>query len=186
MFANWRFFDFASCTDGTSQTLLLGEIGVAADGIPRLHTHVYSTPMKLADDPHKCFTAVDRQQTNLYKAGNHFQRGGRWADAGVTYSGFNTVLPPNSPSCVEPPENGAHPDWFGGVFSVGSFHAKGAHLTFVDGSVRFIGQSVNCETSSGVHASAYMGSVSQPGSESPYGVWGAMGTRGCADSAEVP
>ncbi|MCF0234196.1 MAG: DUF1559 domain-containing protein, partial [Thermoguttaceae bacterium] len=79
------------------------------------------------------------------------------------YSGFNTILPPNAPSCEQ--------DWqipnAWGAFSPSSYHSGGVNALRADGSVMFVsdtidtnGSGANCVTSG----------------KSPFGVWGALGT----------
>lgn len=83
------------------------------------------------------------------------------------FTRFNTMLPPNSPSCME-----ADNHWLGGMYSAGSNHTGGAQVTRADGSVAFISQNIDS------------GNQGQPQSlmgMSRYGVWGALGTKGCGE-----
>jgi hypothetical protein len=162
--------------------MMLSEIGVA-DGSRRVVAHVWAEPQSLADFPDACSQAIDPQRGGYYRSDALFERGGRWADAGLSFSAFNAVLPPNSPSCVESTSFGAYPDWFGGVFSAGSYHVRGVHVVFVDGSTRFVSSDINSKTDGASRASVYQGGAAKD-SQSPYGVWGAMGTR--ASSETVP
>ena len=88
-------------------------------------------------------------------------RAQRWLDGYLFYSGFNTVLAPNSPNCTY--SNGDV--W--GVASVQSNHSGGVNAAKLDGSVSFISDTIDC-------GDAYSYAVTS--GKSPYGVWGAMGS----------
>ena len=88
-------------------------------------------------------------------------RGQRFADGQVLVQGFNTVLPPNSPNC----SYGGDSVW--GVAAAQSNHSGGVNAAMLDGSVRFVSETIDC-------GDAYSNAVT--GGQSPYGVWGAMGS----------
>ena len=90
-------------------------------------------------------------------------RGNRWTDARIVYTGFNTVLPPNGPSCLQGSEAGV-----GSLVSAGSYHSGGVQVTMGDGSVKFISETINAGTQT---------AGPQTSGKSPYGTWGALGTR---------
>ena len=99
-------------------------------------------------------------------------RGDRWLDGRPAFTGFQTILPPNSPSCVSS-TNAEDPN--NAIYSASSAHVGGAHALLVDGGVRFI--SGNIDT--GNLTTVTPGRVMTP---SPYGVWGALGTRSATES----
>lgn len=110
------------------------------------------------------------------------------SDAGVGYRGFSglcyhaaftTILPPNSASCLIA-EGGVSYHLTNGIWSAGSEHGSGAQFVFADGSVRFISNNID---------SGNLAVVAPPrisGNPSPYGVWGALGTKAAAETVEVP
>jgi hypothetical protein len=83
----------------------------------------------------------------------------------------NLELPAFQLAYVELPPPSGFSDWFGGVFSAGSYHSHGAHVVFVDVSVRFIDAHSNCESAGVPRASVFNGSANVPGRPSPYGIW---------------
>jgi len=99
-------------------------------------------------------------------------------------SGFNTVLPPNSPSCLWG-TGGGGAGW--GVFSASSFHAGGVNGVFMDGSVRFIPDTINTGDLNGAQGGYHAGSGSAPVQSGPsnYGVWGALGTPQGGETASL-
>jgi len=97
-------------------------------------------------------------------------RGQRWADGGICYTGFQTILPPNAPSCMRQ----GNWDEGRGTLTAQSFHPGGVNGLMGDGSVRFISETI--ETGNlGLSWNAYNGGAST--GPSPYGVWGALGSR---------
>ncbi|MBR4834368.1 MAG: DUF1559 domain-containing protein, partial [Thermoguttaceae bacterium] len=100
--------------------------------------------------------------TELSQDGTASQwRGQRWADGQVMISGFNTVLAPNSPVC----SYGSDSAW--GSATAQSNHSGGVNAAMLDGSVRFVSETIDCGDS-------YANAVTS--GKSPYGVWGAMGS----------
>ncbi|HVX11568.1 MAG TPA: DUF1559 domain-containing protein [Pirellulales bacterium] len=87
--------------------------------------------------------------------------GARWAMGHPYWGMFNTVLPPNSPTCYG--NTGADPSAANGIFPPTSFHPGGVQGAMADGSVRFFADDIDC----GAYGLAP--SLS-------FGVWGAMGT----------
>jgi prepilin-type processing-associated H-X9-DG protein len=87
-------------------------------------------------------------------------------------TGITTILPPNREICSQANNN------FGpGIYGPSSRHVGGAHILMGDGAVIFITDSIESGDS-------YAGNViwngmgaRAPGSQSPYGLWGALGTR---------
>ena len=66
-----------------------------------------------------------------------------------------------------------------GVLPPSSYHQGGVNVAMVDGAVRFISDEI--DAGSAHEPSVYLGSPNPPGSWSPFGVWGAMGTRSSSE-----
>ncbi|MDO5565554.1 MAG: DUF1559 domain-containing protein [Planctomycetia bacterium] len=115
-----------------------------------------------------CTNARDTSDPKLLKTsllGRSF-RGRRFACASAAATCFTTVLPPNSPTCLR---NGW--SWWG-IFPPTSNHSGGVNVCMGDGGVRFVSETVDCGTlaSPTSNASVYYSE------ESPFGVWGALGS----------
>lgn len=105
-------------------------------------------------------------QTNTYNS-----RGSSWADFRYNSSGMFTILPPNGENCV-----GAWID-SAGTMPASSRHQGGAHILMGDGAVVFMTDSVEAgDRRAGAVFRNGTGSRS-PGSASPYGLWGSLGTK---------
>ncbi len=101
-------------------------------------------------------------------------RGGMWAHWQYASTQTNMILPPNSEMC-----GGAWQD-ANGVASVSSRHQGGAHVLMGDGAVIFMTNSVEAGDSRAPSVSLW----TTPGAQSPYGLWGSLGTRASAEVIE--
>lgn len=98
-----------------------------------------------------------------------------WTDGQPERTGMSTVLPPNAPTCSGDANTNA--DSRSGVYPPTSYHPGGACVVMVDGSVQFITDGID----TGNLALAEM--TSGP---SPYGVWGALGSKDGGEGGRVP
>lgn len=149
--------------DGSSNTLLVTEIrqgGSWANQLGRLGLSTSQIP----NDCRATFNTATRSYTT---PASTYGQGARWGDGRSFYSEVNTILPPNAPSCY------IRTDWDGdnGFYTAGSYHSGGVNAVFGDGSVRFIRDTIDAG-----NQAASADTASMPAA-SPYGVWGALGTR---------
>ena len=166
--------------DGATATILLGEIGRDSGGRDfRGGAQAGVTAVTRTSAPEACLdAATDPLDPGVYRAGAPYlgARGSSYASGLQVHTGFNTILPPNGPSCYS-----AAVGWWGtvpdgdraGVWTAGSAHAGGAQFLMGDGAVRFVSETVDVGDQTRAPVAA---------GRSPYGVWGALGSR---DGGEV-
>jgi len=164
-------------TDGTSNTILISERCFPRGEDRSIFGHTAEAISQMSQRPAKCLEQVSKSTreflptvtlltypASVVDLANRPRRtaGTRAYDGAPIYTGFNTVLPPNSPSCVASDANSA------GVFSAQSWHVGGVQAAFADGSVRFISENIDAGDSGAIEVL-----TSGP---SPYGIWGALGS----------
>jgi prepilin-type processing-associated H-X9-DG protein len=105
---------------------------------------------------------------------------------------FHTVMPPNSPNLAAQVQY-ANAAGDGGIFAAQSYHTSGVNCAFFDGSVHFVSDAVNCVSSTITadgpacpNPTAADAQSTQFSKESEFGVWGALGTPACGESAAIP
>jgi prepilin-type N-terminal cleavage/methylation domain-containing protein/prepilin-type processing-associated H-X9-DG protein len=198
---------FSNLTDGTSNTVVFGEITVAYDNeeIARAGTWIYSDdakPLRYANivdgnnNQNKPRACLDTVTNGLYSGtgGTPITAKGLFWGWGVPlFSSFSTVLPPNSPSCAtggtedtstyapNAPHNQGNNNNDANTWtqnrrvmnSASSWHSGGVNVVFGDGSVHFINETINTGTGTKIVNSG----------ESPFGVWGALGSINGGETA---
>lgn len=159
---NMKFRDFL---DGLSNTIFFSETVASRVRNPG-QSEIIRDVTGLSKTPALCLRAASKGQLQFWD----FGRGARWSDGRPVYTGFQTVLPPNSPSCTS--ELGMDDP----IVSASSLHAGGVQVLMADGAVVFIADSIDAgdATKAGV---AIGNDYSPPGDKSPYGLWGGLGTR---------
>ncbi len=203
MFCRGQQFLLAACTDGTSNTIMFGEIGSPASPLvgniasakeARTQGHIVksvpmvpptTTPTTTVPsiDPKQC-SAKARSGTYIGTVPIFARRGTRWLDGLPAYSAFSTIIGPNGPSCSDPANANGEGN---GIYTAGSYHFGGAHVVMFDNAVRFIPNEIDTTNSdpsptantTDYYAPGFLGGVRTPNwtSPSPFGTWGAMGTR---------
>ncbi|MDR1492291.1 MAG: DUF1559 domain-containing protein [Planctomycetaceae bacterium] len=183
----WRGMSYIS--DGTSNTIAASEAIICASSSSRAIKGGIFPIIASPDNGNnggpvgKCGLSVltDPADRTNYKSGLTFadvtktteiasnQRGGRFHDGRTVYTGFTTVLPPNSPSC----SHSSHPENTFGILSAQSNHTGGVNGARFDGSVQFISDTIDFNGGTG-------GQVTS--GKSPYGVWGALGSPNGGES----
>jgi type II secretory pathway pseudopilin PulG len=177
-FAPCRWFGLESISDGTSNTILFSEhvtsrldrkfrgvVGnIATSSLPTASGGCETTFIAKT-----CLDAVSKgEYVSTVSINSGY--GDRWMDAANYFTWINTILPPNSPTCrtsgdpnpmINPPT---------------SFHSGGVNTALGDASVRFVSDTINAGT---LTAS---GPLCVSSGSSPFGVWGAMGSK---DGGEI-
>jgi prepilin-type processing-associated H-X9-DG protein len=88
---------------------------------------------------------------------------------------MTTILPPNSAVCVFGNSGSISAHLFPGIWSATSKHPGGVVVAMCDGSTRFVTDNINTGNL------ALVAPASDSGAGSPYGVWGAMGSKSGGD-----
>lgn len=162
-------------TDGSSNTILMSEhirgntaqFAVAGNNSPLVNTSI-------GQNWNDNIPASCRAMTigNRWIAGTTVKArmGTSLWDGQAERCGMTTIIPPNGPSCSDGTDVNA--DSPNAMATPSSFHTGGVHALMGDGAVRFISDNIDS------------GDLTVPtpannaGGPSPYGVWGALGTRG--------
>jgi prepilin-type N-terminal cleavage/methylation domain-containing protein/prepilin-type processing-associated H-X9-DG protein len=164
----------ADIRDGTSNTLAFSEnTTYSPNAHGKIHGHyVIVSSGTFRANPSICMAARGPNGRLVGTLpGSHHRDGEAWASGYPMICGFTSILPPNAPSCAV----GAG-EWQEGIFSADSYHPGGVNATMMDGSVRFVSDTINT------------GNLATPMPRfnslglSPYGVWGALGSK---DGAET-
>lgn len=192
VFVPRQVITFHEILDGLSNTMMAGEIATdLGDQDIRTSGSFQNAWSQIHDHPKLCVDQIDPERPTFWLPGHNTnsgrpdqRRGFRWADAAAIYTGFNSILPPNSELCLAGGDSGI------GMLPPSSRHLGGCHILMGDGAVSFITDSIDAgdQGASDLGAGTVIrGGVESraAGSPSPYGVWGALGTRSSAETAET-
>lgn len=201
MFVPRMITSFDDVTDGLSNTIMLGEVATDLGDkdtrtAPSLNngpnqktgnvnsldgesTQLVEGSRGVLDDLRFCQSQIDPTRPQFWDSSspaiqlptNTGQgRGYRWADSIALMTSCNTTLPPNSELCFVGDANTI------GTLPTSSRHQGGCHVAMGDGAIKFITDSIECGDTQGTVTSDGKGRLA-PGSPSPFGLWGALGTR---------
>jgi len=98
-------------------------------------------------------------------------RGACWANFRGHTTQCYTILPPNRENCVGQWVDGP------GTMPMSSNHQGGAHVLMADGAVVFMTDSIEAGDSTAGAVRLGQTGPRAPGKPSPYGLWGALGTK---------
>jgi prepilin-type processing-associated H-X9-DG protein len=187
MFVNNRELNFRSTLDGLANTVLCGEIATDLgdnDKRTTLPTNVggHAAPNEKNQcrlNPSYAVPYVDSRRPRFWSLTGLTKivvwgRGYRWHDYMPPYTQMTTVLAPNRELCSEGQD---HRDV---VSPPSSRHQGGVHVLMGDGAVKFITDSIEAGNSRATQVS-HRTPGPPPGSPSPFGLWGALGSRAAAE-----
>ena len=177
VFGTIRGTRMSDMVDGTSNTVALSEhlisnFALGSQTSVRVTQGTATGFSGLQSAPGKCLLAADGgfyARPSTVKG----RTGWQWTDGQVEKVGFTTVLGPNQPSCID----GANVNGDGQhtIMSASSNHAGGVMTVRCDGSVHFVSDSID---------TGNLALPSVTSGPSPYGVWGAMGSKDGGEIAE--
>ena len=190
----WRYGSFGSLADGSSNTVAFAERATnesrADNPSKQIKGSMAGTVTPLSTEtpgnviPAQC--VAQKSPINPIEFNNapvtYGNFGIGWAMGYYCVAGFTTVLPPNSPSCSR---EGGTAYWQGTmILSASSYHTGGINIGIADGSVQFVSDTINARTPSfaGADDPFVTGKETESGI-SPYGVWGALGSKNGGESA---
>ncbi|MHB8897947.1 MAG: DUF1559 domain-containing protein [Thermoguttaceae bacterium] len=177
-------YNFASVTDGLSNTVGFSErvVGTAMNKVKggfavaatvQPGTATGATMLGVVPLNCKSIPVTDGiYPASVVAAGD--LTGRYFSDGSMVAAGFNTILPPNSPSCAV---SGIGTQEARIIAPPTSNHPGGCNVCMLDGSVQFISDTIDCGDLSKNLVNA---------GKSPYGVWGALGSREGRESVTLP
>lgn len=187
-FGRHTYVTLGQITDGTSNTLAFSERRIPTDQDGKGMV-AWSAGDVDAYVPLTCRALWGSGVGGRYGAGyvrfnRDTQAGYRWADGAAFFHAVTTILPPNTAVCLI----GNSDDWratgghYGpGIWTPTSEHVGGVQCGYVDGSVHFVSENID---------TGNLGIIAPPengGSLSPYGVWGALGSKAGGETiSELP
>lgn len=182
IFGRMSFCKIAEITDGTSNTIALTERSRAVDLYDLGGVAVDSTSDPSSYAPISCriYKPTNRRYapSTVMFTGDSYP-GYRYAGGNAFFAAATTILPPNSASCVfNTSVVSLH--WASGIWTPSSDHPGGVMVAMADGSCRFISNSIDAGNPSIVAPTL------TNGNPSPYGVWGALGTKQGAEPVSPP
>ncbi len=164
-------------TDGTSNTIMMSEgVRGAAFGNPLVVTaggdYRSVNNIIMNQDPINAPGACRSLVTGGFiNAGLSIKswRGRHLWDGQPERVGFTTITPPNSPACAA--SNNVNADSADANLPPSSMHVGGVHCLMADGAVRFVSENIDSGNLTAANPAQNGGGLS------PYGVWGALGTK---------
>ena len=186
MFAPRTQTRFRDTLDGLSNTIMGGEIATDL-GDRDKRTISLNSPANLHNMPRRCvrdnlidperpqfWVATLKQATSGGESTNNnwleresHARGFRWADGQTPFSAITTIRPPNAELCANSNFSSEM------IAPPSSRHQGGVHVLMGDGAVKFITDSIEA----GNQDATMIHWNENPGGASPYGLWGALGSR---------
>lgn len=157
--------------DGTSNTIVCSEVASGDYNNERIRGSVcYYAGFDAGSwvaSPSLCMNQKSPTNPNGYTpAVVQHPRAGNFLDRLPLQSAFTTVMPPNAPSCFKYNQEQGQV----ALLPPTSYHSGGVNVGMLDGSVRFISDTIDTNGLSDIPTG-----VNLTG-QSPMGVWGAMGS----------
>jgi prepilin-type N-terminal cleavage/methylation domain-containing protein len=178
VFGRHSYTRIAEISDGTSNTIALGERNRPAKVNDRGACAVATSANAANFVPLTCRAMLQGQTYNptVTIFTTDTAPGYRWAGGNAYFHALTTILPPNSAVCVFGASGSISAHLFPGIWSATSEHPGGVLVAMCDGSTRFVNDNINSGNL------AIVAPAADSGAPSPYGVWGALGTKSGGDA----
>jgi prepilin-type N-terminal cleavage/methylation domain-containing protein len=177
IFGRHSYVRLAEISDGTSNTIALGERQRPAKVFDKGSVAVDASANPSNYVPLSCRALFTGQMyipsATMFTSDD--APGYRWAAGNAYFADFETILPPNSASCVFGNSGSISAHLFPGVWTAGSEHPGGVQVAMSDGSTRWVSNNIDTGNLAAVAP------LSNSGAGSPYGVWGALGSKNGGD-----
>jgi len=179
VFGRHSYTRLAEITDGTSNTIALGERSRPNKIFDKGAVAVDASANPSSYVPLSCRALISGAtyipSATMFTSDN--APGYRWAAGNAYFAALSTILPPNSANCVFGNSGSISAHLFPGIWTPTSEHPGGVIVAMCDGSTRFVNDNINTGNLAAVAPSF------DSGSPSPYGVWGALGSKSGGDVA---
>lgn len=191
VFARSQILGIRDILDGTSNTIAMGEIAtylgdrdvrtISTTGTANVRETLQNNPSWCRDQTGGTLGFIDPARPGFWAASTNVVgvgRGYRWAECSPSFGVCSTILPPNREYC------GGGTDTRANITTMSSYHQGGVHVLMADGAVKFVTDSIEAGNSHAaqVNLAGTAALGNQPGSMSPYGLWGALGSRSAKET----
>jgi hypothetical protein len=184
-------YNLSAITDGTSNTLIFSEKEGVSDLVV---SRKVKTDLVLTDFGDGVFIvagpvgALGSRSVcqNFVGRGGEYGPGiidsnlrawpGKLFDGSPFFNSFWTITPPNGPSCFV----STYQPNSGHMITASSRHPGGVSAAFGDGAIRFVSEMINVGTGDA------FSNPPEANGHSPFGVWGALGSRNGGETASLP
>ncbi|MCL2622360.1 MAG: DUF1559 domain-containing protein [Planctomycetaceae bacterium] len=180
-----RFRTFGSISDGSSNTVAFAEAVVGQRGTRNVKGGFVvnlPNPPQPPSELVKTVSTIDRSVYANDREVADFARGMNYAEGNVAITGFQTILPPNSPSGSASAGGLGQAGWYYSISSASSNHTGGVNIGLGDGSVQFVSDTVaSGDPTADIYGTVYATTRAWNNhpeftGRSPFGVWGALGS----------
>ena len=176
---------FRDVLDGLANTIAMGEQNTSLGNREANADALSDQGNAIMTNPALCDAQVDPARPQFYLSGANLtgfdgtdSKGYRWCSALGAHTSLWTIRPPNNVSCFHDDRNGQ------GYNTMGSRHQGGCHILMGDGAIKFVTDSIEAGDQTAIPVLGTNDTTPPPGIVSPYGLWGALGTRGSKEVIE--
>lgn len=181
-----RTIALSGMSDGTSNTILFAEVAIAqptASTGQRVKGGLAHQDGSIWVAPSLCNNTKGNSGTLTGNTGvndNIDGQGRQWANGYGITGYFHATLPPNSPTCAV---DGSLLE--GQLVSASAYHTGGVNVGLGDGSVTFVSETIDTNNLTVSASSLMTGGATSYSGRSPYGTWGAAGSRAGGESTAL-